>query len=83
MSAQPVSQGFQDKAPPGGYPKLEFKRGIGKRGPPGWAIFGGIFAASAYGFYQVWPLAFLLFPSWYLHQQFFSCMKHIWFDSEP
>jgi len=39
--------------PPGGYPPIRLNRGLGKRGPPGWAIWGAIAVSSMYGFYQL------------------------------
>jgi NADH dehydrogenase (ubiquinone) 1 alpha subcomplex subunit 13 len=43
----------QDMPPKGGYPKLEFKRGIGNRGPSGFAIWGAVIGCTVWGFYKV------------------------------
>mmetsp|Transcript_35448 Transcript_35448/g.33635 ORF Transcript_35448/g.33635 Transcript_35448/m.33635 type:complete len:134 (+) Transcript_35448:127-528(+) len=43
----------QDMPPKGGYPKFNTKRTVIKRGPPGWAIWGGILSMSVYGMYRL------------------------------
>ena len=53
MSTPPITGGIQDKPPPGGYPKIRLNRGLPQRGPPGWAMWGGIFVCSALGFYSI------------------------------
>eukprot|EP01036_Dinobryon_divergens_P023660 gene23660-32032_t len=42
----------QDMPPPGGYPPINFARGMRNRGPPGWAIWLGVLTATVYGFNQ-------------------------------
>ncbi|KAI5455197.1 hypothetical protein NCC49_000014 [Naganishia albida] len=43
----------QDMPPPGGFEHVRYKRNIPIRGPGGAAIFGGVAAVCAYGFYLV------------------------------
>ncbi|CAM9351141.1 unnamed protein product [Choristocarpus tenellus] len=43
----------QDLAPPGGYPPIKIARNLPNRGPPGWAMFGGVACFMAYGYYLV------------------------------
>ncbi|KAJ8603504.1 hypothetical protein CTAYLR_005117 [Chrysophaeum taylorii] len=43
----------QDMPPPGGYPEVIATRGIGPRGPPGWAIWLGATFATVFGLYRV------------------------------
>ncbi|CAO1615155.1 unnamed protein product [Jaminaea pallidilutea] len=51
-----MSGGFQynqDLPPQGGYEPIRYKRNLPARGPGGLAIFGGMLAVCAYGFYRV------------------------------
>ncbi|KAJ9110533.1 hypothetical protein QFC20_002861 [Naganishia adeliensis] len=43
----------QDMPPAGGFEHVRYKRNIPIRGPGGAAIFGGVAAVCAYGFYLV------------------------------
>ncbi|KAL9933002.1 hypothetical protein V8E36_008257 [Tilletia maclaganii] len=43
----------QDLPPQGGFQPVRYKRNLPTRGPGGLAIFGGVFAICAYGFYKV------------------------------
>ncbi|CAO1624915.1 unnamed protein product [Parajaminaea phylloscopi] len=43
----------QDLPPQGGYEPIRYKRNLPARGPGGLAIFGGVIAVCAYGFYRV------------------------------
>ncbi|PWN54102.1 GRIM-19 [Violaceomyces palustris] len=43
----------QDLPPKGGYEPIRYKRNLPARGPGGLAVFGGILAICAYGFYKV------------------------------
>jgi NADH dehydrogenase (ubiquinone) 1 alpha subcomplex subunit 13 len=43
----------QDMPPVGGFEHVRYKRNIPIRGPGGAAIFGGVAAVCAYGFYLV------------------------------
>ena len=56
MATPPNVGSRQDLPPPGGYPKIRLNRGLGNRGPPGWAIWGGIIGMSIYGLYQLGDL---------------------------
>ncbi|PWN94244.1 hypothetical protein FA10DRAFT_274252 [Acaromyces ingoldii] len=42
-----------DLPPQGGYEPIRYKRNLPTRGPGGLAIFGGVLAICAYGFYRV------------------------------
>ncbi|KDN36141.1 GRIM-19 [Tilletiaria anomala UBC 951] len=51
-----MSGGFsfkQDLPPQGGYAPIRYKRNLPARGPGGIAIFGGVLAICAWGFYRV------------------------------
>lgn len=39
--------------PKGGYPKIDFVRRLGNRGPSGAMIWAGIFGMTFWGFYQI------------------------------
>jgi len=41
----------QDLPPVGGFDPINYKRNLPARGPPGWALFAGVAAFMAGGFY--------------------------------
>lgn len=43
----------QDAPPPGGFPSIRIERRLPSTGPTGIAIFAGLGAIMAYGFYQL------------------------------
>lgn len=44
---------YRDVAPQGGYEPIRYKRNLPARGPGGLAIFGGVIAVCAYGFWRL------------------------------
>lgn len=53
MARAPNTSSFQDMPPKGGYPKIDFVRRLGNRGPSGAMIWAGIFGMTFWGFYQI------------------------------
>ena len=53
MARVPNTSAFQDMPPKGGYPKIDFVRRLGNRGPTGAMIWAGIFGMTFWGFYQI------------------------------
>jgi NADH dehydrogenase (ubiquinone) 1 alpha subcomplex subunit 13 len=53
MATKPNVSAFQDMPPKGGYPKIDFIRRLGNRGPTGAMIWAGIFGMTFWGFYQI------------------------------
>jgi NADH dehydrogenase (ubiquinone) 1 alpha subcomplex subunit 13 len=53
MASKPIVRSFQDMPPPGGYPKIPTRKDLRPRGPSGFAIWGGLFLASAFGFWSL------------------------------
>jgi len=43
----------QDKAPPGGYPPIRYRRSLAQSVIPPWVVLLGLVAMSAYGVYQL------------------------------
>lgn len=42
----------QDVPPANGFPEIPYQRHLPKRGPPGWALFGGMLGIMAVGWYM-------------------------------
>lgn len=53
MLKPPVGPAVQDVPPPGGYKDFVIRGNRARRGPPGWALWLGVAAATAYGMYQL------------------------------
>lgn len=53
MASKPVIRRFQDMPPPGGYPQIPTRKDLRPRGPSGYAIWGSLFLAICFGFWNL------------------------------